>query len=182
MMELSNVICLFIAVSIVAFIYYFFVKDKLLNTEASNTEESNAEESNEKEVTFSDEVEEINKDEPPPLPERKNKVIETGTGLRIEHLKKGKGKSPKITDKVLVHYEGQLESGTIFDSSIKRGEPIDFQLQEVIAGWTEGLQLMKPGGKARLFIPPHLGYGPEGSGPIPGGATLIFHVELLKVL
>ena len=178
MMELSNVICLFIAVSIVAFIYYFFVKDKLLNTG-----ESNSEESNEKEVTFSDEVEEINKGgEPPPLPERKNKVIETETGLRIEHLKKGKGISPKITDKVLVHYEGQLESGTIFDSSIKRGEPIDFQLQEVIAGWTEGLQLMKPGGKARLFIPSHLGYGPEGSGPIPGGATLIFHVELLKVL
>ena len=178
MMELNNVICLFIAVSIVAIIYYFFFKDKL----------SNEKDSNEKEVTFSDEVEEINRgtpgegEQPPPLPERKTKVIETETGLRIEHLKKGKGVSPKITDKVLVHYEGQLETGTIFDSSIKRGEPIDFQLQEVIAGWTEGLQLMKPGGKARLFIPPHLGYGPEGSGPIPGGATLIFHVELLKVL
>ena len=170
MMELNNVLCLFIAVSIVAIIYYFFFKDK------------------DKEVSFSDKVVEItNKvDEkqqpPPPLPERKNKIIETETGLRIEHLKKGQGISPKITDKVLVHYEGQLENGTIFDSSIKRGEPIDFQLQEVIAGWTEGLQLMKPGGKARLFIPSHLGYGPEGSGPIPGGATLIFHVELLKIL
>ena len=169
MMELNNVICLFIAVSIVAIIYYFFFKGK------------------DKEVSFSDKVKEItNKvdetSKPPSLPERKNKIIETTTGLRIEHLKKGQGTSPKITDKVLVHYEGQLENGTIFDSSIKRGEPIDFQLQEVIAGWTEGLQLMKPGGKARLFIPSHLGYGPEGSGPIPGGATLIFQVELLKVL
>ena len=161
-------ICLCIFLVIGAIVVFFIYRQKVSSEET--IEDSPLPQ---KHVTFSEKPVVINK---------KPKIIETGTGLRIEHLKKGTGKSPKKTDRVLVHYQGQLENGTIFDSSIKRGEPIDFQLDEVIKGWTEGLQKMKVGGKARLFIPSHLGYGPEGSGPIPGGATLIFEVELIDIL
>ena len=161
-------ICLCIFLVIGAIVVFFIYRQKVSGEET--IEDSSL---LQKHVTFSEKPVVINK---------KPKIIETGTGLRIEHLKKGTGKSPKKTDRVLVHYQGQLENGTIFDSSIKRGEPIDFQLDEVIKGWTEGLQKMKIGGKARLFIPSHLGYGPEGSGPIPGGATLIFEVELIDIL
>ena len=161
-------ICLCIFLVIGAIVVFFIYRQKVSSEET--IEDSSL---LQKQVTFSEKPVVINK---------KPKIIETGTGLRIEHLKKGTGKSPKKTDRVLVHYQGQLENGTIFDSSIKRGEPIDFQLDEVIKGWTEGLQKMKIGGKARLFIPSHLGYGPEGSGPIPGGATLIFEVELIDIL
>jgi FKBP-type peptidyl-prolyl cis-trans isomerase FkpA len=90
--------------------------------------------------------------------------------------------APTKADTVEVHYEGKLIDGTVFDSSIARGEPISFPLSGVIAGWTEGLQLMREGGKAKLTSPSDLAYGPRGSPPkIPGGATLVFEVELLQI-
>ena len=108
-------------------------------------------------------------------------VTTTPSGLQIETLTAGTGESPKATDKVKVHYVGTLIDGTKFDSSIDRGEPITFPLNGVIKGWGEGLQLMKVGGKARLVIPPSLGYGAQGTGPIPPNATLIFEVQLLSI-
>jgi FKBP-type peptidyl-prolyl cis-trans isomerase len=85
------------------------------------------------------------------------------------------------TDTVQVHYHGTLVDGTVFDSSVDRGEPISFPIGGVIPGWTEGLQLMKVGDKFRFFIPPELGYGPNPVGPIPGNSVLIFDVELLAI-
>ena len=109
-------------------------------------------------------------------------VTVTASGLQIEHLREGSGASPKATDKVRVHYTGTLIDGTVFDSSVERGTPLEFPLNRVIPGWTEGLQLMKVGGKARLTIPPQLGYGAWGSGDaIPPHATLVFDVELLDI-
>lgn len=114
---------------------------------------------------------------------KKQGVTETTSGLQIEMLKVGDGKSPKATDKVRVHYTGKLIDGTVFDSSVERGQPIDFPLNQVIPGWTEGLQLLKVGGKAILTIPPELGYGSAGAGNvIPPNSTLIFEVELIDVL
>lgn len=110
-------------------------------------------------------------------------VITTKSGLQYEVLHEGTGRSPKATDKVRCHYEGRLLSGDIFDSSYKRQQPADFGLNQVIPGWTEGVQLMKEGAKFRFFIPYLLGYGEQGAGSsIPPYATLIFDVELLKVL
>ena len=104
------------------------------------------------------------------------------SGLQYKVLKEGNGKSPKATDKVVCHYEGMLIDGTMFDSSIQRGEPATFPLNGVIAGWTEGLQLMKEGAKYRFFIPYQLGYGERGAGAsIPPFATLVFDVELIEV-
>lgn len=108
-------------------------------------------------------------------------VKQTPSGLQYKMIVEGKGKSPKATDVVKVHYTGKLIDGTVFDSSVKRGEPISFPLNGVIAGWTEGLQLMKEGGKCMLYIPSELAYGDGNNGPIPGGSTLIFEVELLEV-
>ena len=105
------------------------------------------------------------------------------SGLQYIVLKEGTGRSPKPSDKVRCHYEGFLIDGTVFDSSVERGEPAVFGLDQVIAGWTEGLQLMKEGGKCRFFLPYLLAYGPSGAGnSIPPYATLIFDVELLQVL
>lgn len=118
------------------------------------------------------------------LAENKTKegVQTTPSGLQYKITKEGTGKSPQATDKVLVHYEGKLLDGTVFDSSIKRNEPISFPLNRVIPGWTEGLQLMKEGGKATLYIPSKLAYGSRGAGGAIGpDETLIFEVELLKV-
>lgn len=114
---------------------------------------------------------------------RKNpKVIETPSGLQYEVLVQGSGKQPKATDTVKVHYEGFLTDGTVFDSSIQRGEPIEFPLNGVIAGWTEGLQLMSEGSKYRLYIPYQLAYGEQGAGAsIPPYSALIFDVELIEV-
>ncbi len=110
-------------------------------------------------------------------------VVTTKSGLQYEVLTEGTGKSPKATDKVRCHYEGQLIDGSVFDSSYKRGEPADFGLNQVIAGWTEGVQLMKEGAKYRFYIPYLLGYGERGAGSsIPPYSTLIFDVELIKVL
>ena len=110
-------------------------------------------------------------------------VITTKSGLQYEVLTEGTGKSPKATDKVRCHCEGRLTDGSVFDSSYQRGEPADFGLNQVIAGWTEGVQLMKEGAKYRFHIPYLLGYGERGAGAsIPPYATLVFDVELIKVL
>lgn len=106
----------------------------------------------------------------------------TSSGLIITELKSGTGLSPKATDKVTVHYQGTLMDSTVFDSSTERGQPATFPLSGVIKCWTEGLQLMKVGGKSRLVCPAELAYGNNGAGSdIPPAAALIFEVELLKV-
>lgn len=113
----------------------------------------------------------------------KDGVVTLESGLQYMVLKEGEGKQPKATDSVKCHYEGFLTDGTPFDSSVQRGEPAVFGLQQVIAGWTQGLQLMKEGAKYRFFIPYHLGYGESGAGQsIPPYSTLIFDVELIKVM
>jgi len=107
-------------------------------------------------------------------------AVQTDSGLVVQEIIAGEGASPTANDMVKCHYEGTLVDGTIFDSSYARGEPIEFGLGQVIKGWTEGLQLMKKGGKAKLTIPPAIAYGPGGSPPaIPPEATLVFVVELL---
>ena len=114
---------------------------------------------------------------------KKEGVITTKSGLQYKVLTEGKGKQPTAKDTVMCHYEGFLIDGTVFDSSVQRGEPATFPLQQVIAGWTEGLQLMKEGAKYRFFIPYRLGYGEGGAGAsIPPFATLIFDVELIQVI
>lgn len=110
-------------------------------------------------------------------------VVTTKSGLQYEVLTAGSGKSPKATDQVRCHYEGRLIDGSVFDSSYQRGEPADFGLNQVIPGWTEGVQLMQEGAKYRFYIPYVLGYGERGAGSsIPPYSTLIFDVELIKVL
>lgn len=106
----------------------------------------------------------------------------TASGLIFIDVKKGSGPKPKATDNVVVHYTGTLLDGTKFDSSLDRGEPATFPLNQVIPGWTEGIQLMSKGGKAKLIIPSNLGYGPQGTGPIPPFASLVFEVELLDII
>ncbi len=113
---------------------------------------------------------------------KKEGVTVLPSGLQYMVLKEGNGNKPKATDTVKCHYEGFLIDGTVFDSSVQRGEPAEFALNQVIAGWTEGLQLMQEGAKYRFFIPYILGYGEGGAGAsIPPFATLIFDVELLEV-
>lgn len=113
---------------------------------------------------------------------KKEGVITTASGLQYQVLREGNGQSPKATDTVECHYEGTLIDGTKFDSSYDRGQTATFPLNQVIAGWTEGLQLMKEGGKYRFFIPYELGYGERGAGAsIPPYSTLVFDVELVSV-
>jgi FKBP-type peptidyl-prolyl cis-trans isomerase len=113
---------------------------------------------------------------------KKKGVHSLPDGLEYEVVREGTGKSPKATDSVTVHYEGKLLNGTVFDSSYKRGQPIEFGLNQVIKGWTEGLQLMKEGAEYILYIPSDLAYGSRGAGgDIGPDETLIFKVELLKV-
>lgn len=113
---------------------------------------------------------------------KKEGVKVTNSGLQYIVLEEGNGENPKATDTVKVHYEGTLINGQIFDSSIKRGEPVEFPLNHVIPGWTEGLQLMRPGAKYRFFIPSDLAYGEHGAGDmIAPNSALIFDVELIEV-
>lgn len=108
------------------------------------------------------------------------KTTKSGLLYKIENT--GKGEAIKATDTVKVHYTGKLPNGKVFDSSVERGQPVEFQLNQVIPGWTEGLQLVKKGGKIQLVIPPALGYGKQGAGAsIPPNSTLIFDVEVLDV-
>ncbi len=112
----------------------------------------------------------------------KEGVVTTESGLQYKVLSNGTGEvHPTASDKVKVHYHGTLIDGSVFDSSISRGQPIEFGLNQVIKGWTEGLQLMVEGEKTRLFIPSELGYGNRPAGSIPAGSTLIFDVELIKI-
>ncbi len=114
---------------------------------------------------------------------KKEGVITLPSGLQYQVLQEGNGKKPTAKDQVKCHYEGFLIDGTVFDSSVQRGEPAVFGLQQVIAGWTEGLQLMQEGAKYRFFIPYRLAYGEGGAGQmIPPFATLIFDVELIAVM
>ena len=114
---------------------------------------------------------------------KKDGVITLPSGLQYQVLKEGNGKKPSAKDSVKCHYEGFLIDGTVFDSSVQRGEPAVFGLQQVIAGWTEGLQLMQEGAKYRFFIPYRLAYGEGGAGSsIPPFEALIFDVELIQVM
>jgi FKBP-type peptidyl-prolyl cis-trans isomerase FkpA len=107
----------------------------------------------------------------------------TESGIQITHLVVGDGPSPKATDTVQVHYHGTFQDGTVFDSSVQRGQPATFPLDRVIGCWTEGVQTMKVGGKAKLVCPPETAYGERGAPPrIPANATLEFEVELLAIL
>jgi FKBP-type peptidyl-prolyl cis-trans isomerase len=113
---------------------------------------------------------------------KKTNVVTTASGLQYEILTKGAGaKHPSATDNVTVHYKGTTIDGKEFDSSYSHGAPITFPLNGVIAGWTEGVQLMTEGAKYRFFIPANLAYGERGAGPIAPNSTLIFDVELIKI-
>ena len=112
---------------------------------------------------------------------RRESVITTQSGLQYEVIEEGDGAKPTARDKVTVHYKGELTDGTVFDSSYERGEPTTFPVNRVIPGWTEGLQLMRVGSKYKFYIPPDLGYGSRGQGPIPPNSPLIFQVELLRI-
>lgn len=106
----------------------------------------------------------------------------TASGAVVKTIKEGKGPTPKATDTVTVHYHGTLIDGTVFDSSVKRGQPATFPLANVVKCWTEGVQMIKVGGKSRLVCPAELAYGERGSPPrIPPGATLVFEVELIEI-
>ena len=109
-------------------------------------------------------------------------MITTESGLQDEVIKEGKGPKPTADSKVKVHYHGTLIDGTVFDSSVDRGEPIEFSLNQVIKGWTEGVQLMPVGSKYKFYIPQDLGYGSRAAGQIPPYSTLIFEVELLGIV
>ena len=112
----------------------------------------------------------------------KEGVNTTASGLQYEVLVKGDGEvNPSMRSKVTVHYHGTLLNGTVFDSSVDRGQPISFKLNQVISGWTEGVQLMVEGDKYRFYIPSDLAYGNRGAGTIPAGSTLIFEVELINI-
>jgi FKBP-type peptidyl-prolyl cis-trans isomerase len=111
----------------------------------------------------------------------KEGVVTLPSGLQYKVITEGAGDKPKPEDVVEVHYTGTLIDGKVFDSSVERGEPIKFPLNNVIPGWTEGVQLMSPGAKYMFYIPSALGYGDKGAGPIPGGSVLIFEVELLSI-
>ena len=113
---------------------------------------------------------------------KRDGVTTLPSGLQYEIMKKGDGAKPTTSDQVSVHYHGTLTDGSVFDSSVERGEPAEFGVTQVIKGWTEALQLMPVGSKWKLFIPANLAYGDSSPSPkIPGGSTLVFEVELLEI-
>jgi FKBP-type peptidyl-prolyl cis-trans isomerase FklB len=112
---------------------------------------------------------------------KKKEVKTLPSGLQYKVLSEGTGKTPRATDEVTVNYKGSLVDGSEFDNSYKRGAPANFRVDKVIRGWTEALQLMKQGSKWQLFIPPELGYGERGAGPVPPNSVLIFEVELISI-
>ncbi|GAB55385.1 FKBP-type peptidyl-prolyl cis-trans isomerase FkpA [Glaciecola punicea ACAM 611] len=112
---------------------------------------------------------------------KREEVVTTDSGLQYEVLTEAEGANPKAGDTVRVHYHGTLVDGTVFDSSVNRGEPAEFPLNRVIPGWTEGVQLMEVGSKYRFYIPSELAYGQRATGAIPANSTLIFDVELLAI-
>ncbi|RYZ56048.1 MAG: FKBP-type peptidyl-prolyl cis-trans isomerase [Sphingobacteriales bacterium] len=113
---------------------------------------------------------------------KRPEVTTTASGLQYEVLTEGQGQRPSgPSSRVTVHYEGRLINGSVFDSSYKRNQPATFGLNQVISGWTEGVQLMPQGSKYRFYIPSELGYGSRGAGSIPPNSTLIFDVELLQI-
>lgn len=113
---------------------------------------------------------------------KRPEVCTTASGLQYEIIKEGEGASPKPNDSVTVHYTGALIDGRVFDSSVERGEPATFGVTQVIPGWVEALQMMKPGAEWRIFVPSNLAYGPQGAGGIIGpNMTLIFDIKLIKV-
>lgn len=119
----------------------------------------------------------------PADPDAPTEFTQTPSGLRYRILRKGQGDPPKASDTVRVHYVGKLDDGSEFDSSYRTGKPTEFPLSGVVKGWTEGLQLVQPGGMIELQVPPELGYGRQGvPGAIPPGATLNFKVELIEIL
>ena len=113
---------------------------------------------------------------------KKEGIFETPSGIQYEILKEGAGEKPLASNKVSTHYHGTLLDGTIFDSSVNRGEPITFRVTGVIKGWQEILQMMPVGSKWKVYIPSHLGYGNRPSGKIPANSTLIFEMELLSIV
>lgn len=116
------------------------------------------------------------------IEEARDGAVKTDSGLILSRITTGDGASPTATDSVTVHYHGTLRDGTVFDSSVDRGEPVTFSLDQVIPCWTEGVQTIQVGGKSRLVCPSHIAYGDQGRPPtIPGGATLVFEVELLGI-
>jgi len=143
---------------------------------AEEKEADTADAAEEKEADAADAAEETAAEPEAPA------TVTTKSGLQITTLREGTGKSPKRRDRVSVHYHGTFENGEVFDSSVDRGKPAVFPLNRVIKCWTEGLQLMKVGGKAKLVCPPKIAYGKRGSPPtIPPNATLTFEVELLAI-
>ena len=112
---------------------------------------------------------------------KKSGVVVLPSGLCYEIIKQGEGPAPKLTDTVKAHYTGSLVNGTVFDSSIERKEPVEFPLDQVIPGWTEGLQKISKGGKIKLYVPPQLAYGDDGRPSIPPASTLIFEIEIIDI-
>lgn len=115
------------------------------------------------------------------MPSQPTGIQTTASGLKYEVIKMGTGRKPTLADRVTVHYRGELTNGQVFDSSYDRGQPATFPLGGVVKGWQEGVQLMPVGSTFRFEIPPDLGYGSRGAGPIPPNSTLIFQVELLSI-
>ncbi|WP_196140743.1 FKBP-type peptidyl-prolyl cis-trans isomerase [Aliikangiella sp. G2MR2-5] len=158
----SNVDKVILAVLLIVAIAYFFYKNQGSSEQADKNRQVGA--------AF--------------LAENKTKdgVVETASGLQYLVLRKGEGSvNPKASDRVKVHYHGTLIDGSVFDSSVERGAPLSFGLNQVIKGWTEGVQLMAVGDKTRFFIPADLAYGNRKAGKIEPGSTLIFDIELLAI-
>lgn len=134
-------------------------------------------------IGFTTEEKSVSGDGPDWLTEnaKREGIVVTDSGLQYMVIESGDGATPGPTDTVLTHYHGTFTDGRVFDSSVDRGKPLEFQVNRVISGWTEALQLMQEGDKWKLFVPAKLGYGDRGTGAIPGNTVLIFEITLLEV-